>query len=533
MTAEDLKNSILQLAVEGKLVPQDPSDEPASVLLKKIRAEKQKMITEGKIKKEKHESQIIRRDDSFYEKIDGEEQCIDDEIPFEIPESWEWVRLGEYAEKVTDQVASGSFASLRANVPSLKEPDFAIMVKTADFSNDFTKNLTYTTEHGYNFLNNSNLFGGELILSNIGSIGKCFIVPKLNQKMTLAPNCVMIRLVYDELRDYLYNFILSPQGFKELIQITSGTAMKKFNKTDLKTILLPIPPIQEQIRIVEKINKICPLIEEYVAKEKELSQLQTALPVNLKNSVLHEAVQGKLVPQDPGDEPASVLLKKIRAEKQKMAAEGKIKKEKHESQIVRHGDSYFEKIDGEEQCIDDEIPFEIPDTWEWVRVKNIAIVNPRNFANDQLDAAFMPMSLLNRGYSSHYSYETKKWGTIKKDYTHFATGDIVIAKITPCFQNRKSAIISELPNGIGAGTTELHVVRNITDKVNKYYLLYIFKTQHFIESGVKVFTGTAGQQRISKDFIEDFLIPLPPLAEQQRIVDKIEEIMTHINSLQV
>ena len=192
MTGQQLKNSILQMAVQGKLVPQDPNDEPASVLLERIRAEKEKLIKEGKIKKEKNPSVIFRGADNLpYEKIGKNEPvCIADEVPFEIPESWEWVRLGNYAEKVTDQVASGSFASLRENVPSLKEPNYAIMVKTADFSNGFTRNLTYTTKQGYEFLANSNLFGGELILSNIGSIGKCFIVPKLNCKMTLAPNSI-------------------------------------------------------------------------------------------------------------------------------------------------------------------------------------------------------------------------------------------------------------------------------------------------------------------------------------------------------
>ena len=289
--------------------------------------------------------------------------CIADKVPFDIPDSWEWVRLGNYAEKVTDQVASGSFAALRANVPSLKEPDYAIMVKTADFSNGFTRNLTYTTEHGYNFLENSNLFGGELILSNIGSIGKCFIVPKLEQKMTLAPNSVMIRLTDEDLRDYLYNFITSPQGYSELIAIASGTAMKKFNKTDLKTIFIPVPPIAEQKRIVNKLNELQPYIDNYTAKEIRISKLNLNFHDDLKKSILQEAVQGKLVPQDPNDEPASVLLERIRDEKQALIKAGKIKKDKHESVIFRRDNSHYEKLNGIERCIDDEIPFEIPNNW--------------------------------------------------------------------------------------------------------------------------------------------------------------------------
>ena len=183
-------------------------------------------------------------------------------MPFSIPDSWQWVRLGSYTQKITDYVASGSFASLRENVPVLKNKDYAIMVKTADFSNNFTQNLTYTTEQGYNYLENSNLFGGELILSNIGSIGKVFIVPRLNQKMTLAPNTVMIKLLNEEHRDYVYNFLLSPLGYSQLLKISGGTGIAKFNKTDLKTLLLPIPPIQEQDRIIKQIKNLFDLLSE-------------------------------------------------------------------------------------------------------------------------------------------------------------------------------------------------------------------------------------------------------------------------------
>ena len=249
-----IKSKILDLAIRGKLVPQDPNDEPASVLLERIRAEKEELIKQGKIKRDKKESVIFKGDDNSYYRTNGKtiESC--DNLPFDLPEGWIWTILGQYCEKVTDQVASGSFAALRENVVSLKEPSYALMVKTADFSNGFTKNLTYTDKHGYEFLENSNLFGGELILSNIGSIGKVFIVPDLNCKMTLAPNSVMIRLTNNEYRDYLYYFLQSPTGYEELKAISTGVAMLKFNKTDLKTIYLPSPPLAEQKRIVEAIE---------------------------------------------------------------------------------------------------------------------------------------------------------------------------------------------------------------------------------------------------------------------------------------
>lgn len=178
-----------------------------------------------------------------------------------LPINWSWCRLGDYCEKVTDQVASGSFAALRENVPYLKTPDYAIMVKTADFANNFTQELTYTTKHGYEFLENSNLFGGELILSNIGSVGKVFIVPKLNKRMTLAPNSIMLRFYKEEQKDYFYYFFLSPIGFYQLLSISRGATMLKFNKTDLKNLLIPIPPIQEQFKIVEKIITLFEMLE--------------------------------------------------------------------------------------------------------------------------------------------------------------------------------------------------------------------------------------------------------------------------------
>ena len=236
---EVLKNKIIDAGTRGKLTEQLPEDGNAEDLYAQIQEEKARLIAEGKIKIEKPLPPIT-----------------EEEIPFEIPENWKWVRLGNYCQKVTDQVASGSFASLRENVKSLKTKDYALMVKTADFANGFTENLTYTDKHGYEFLNNSNLFGGELILSNIGSIGKCFIVPKLEIKMTLAPNSIMLRLTSDELRDYLYYFLLSSQGFIELEGISTGVAVKKFNKTDLKGILIPIPPLAEQKRIAEMIDKL-------------------------------------------------------------------------------------------------------------------------------------------------------------------------------------------------------------------------------------------------------------------------------------
>lgn len=241
----DMQKSILQMAIQGKLVPQLPEEGTGEELFQQIQAEKQHLIKAGTIKKEKPLPEIT-----------------EDEIPFDIPESWKWVRVGDYVQKVTDYVASGSFASLRENVKIYKEPNYAILVKTKDFQSNFTNDLTYTDKHGYEFLENSRLFGGELIMPNIGaSIGKVFKVPYLDAKMTLAPNSVLIRFVSEEHLDWFSYYFASPIGFAQLKTISASTAQAKFSKTEFKGLLIPVPPLAEQKRIVAKLEEILPLCE--------------------------------------------------------------------------------------------------------------------------------------------------------------------------------------------------------------------------------------------------------------------------------
>lgn len=250
----------------------------------------------------------------------------------------------------------------------------------------------------------------------------------------------------------------------------------------------------------------------------------------LKNSILQWAIQGKLVPQDPNDEPASVLLERIRAEKAQLIKEGKIKKDKNESIIYRGDDnSYYEKIvaTGEVKCIDEEIPFDIPDTWEWCRVSSLFQINPKVIADDNANAAFVPMEAISAGYGSEFRYYEKKWSEIKTGYTSFADNDIAFAKITPCFQNRKSAIFKELPNGIGAGTTELKILRTFGETMNRWFVLYFLESSYFIDEAT--FKGTANQQRIVVGYLENKLFPVPPLAEQERIVKRIGAVMPIID----
>jgi len=240
----------------------------------------------------------------------------------------------------------------------------------------------------------------------------------------------------------------------------------------------------------------------------KMDDLHKRFPEDMKKSILQYAIQGKLVEQRAEEGTGEELYQQIQTEKKRLIKEGKIKKEKPLPEIA-----------------EDEIPFDIPGSWKWVRVAQIVTLNPKNDLADDLETSFIPMPCVMDGFRNQHTFEIKLWKDIKKGFTHFAEGDVGVAKITPCFQNRKSVIFRNLKNGYGAGTTELTVVRTINDTVLPEYLLWLFKTEYFIANGVKSFTGTAGQQRIHKDYLATCLIPLPPLAEQKRIVAKLDEIL--------
>ena len=234
---------------------------------------------------------------------------------------------------------------------------------------------------------------------------------------------------------------------------------------------------------------------------------------DLRKAILQYAVEGKLVPQDIHDEPASILYEKIIAEKENLIKQGKIKKEKPLPPIT-----------------DNEIPYDIPENWKWVRLGEVCEINPRNKLENNIEVSFIPMRLISDGYQNKHTYEIKIWKEIKNGFTHFRENDILMSKITPCFQNLKSCIATNLVSGYGAGTTELHVLRPI--KIHNLYILYFLKTPNFIKNGVINMTGTAGQQRIPVSYISTYLFPLPPLKEQERIVKKVDELMALCDKLE-
>ncbi|HAH6533645.1 TPA: restriction endonuclease subunit S [Escherichia coli] len=236
----------------------------------------------------------------------------------------------------------------------------------------------------------------------------------------------------------------------------------------------------------------------------------------LRELILELAVRGKLVPQDPNDEPASELLKRIAAEKAELVKQGKIKKQKPLPEIS-----------------EEEKPFELPEGWEWTKLTRIAEINPKiDVSDDEQEISFIPMPLISTRFDGSHEFEIKKWKDVKKGYTHFANGDIAIAKITPCFENSKAAIFSGLKNGIGVGTTELHVARPFSDIINRKYLLLNFKSPNFLKSGESQMTGSAGQKRVPRLFFENNPIPFPPMQEQERIIIRFTQLMSLCDQLE-
>ena len=382
---------------------------------------------------------------------------------------------------------------------------------------DNVKVMNFTEEE----IKNCSATKGDLLVCEGGAgYGRSAIWDK-EYDICLQNHVHRLRPLIDGICEYVYHFIYL---LKESNQLTSvGTAMPGLSANRLKGLLLPLPPYQEQCRIVSKLKEVIPYVERYNETEDVLSRLNSQIRVCLKKSILQEAIQGKLVPQNASEEPATVLLQQIREEKQRLVAKGKLKKKDVVDSDIFKGDDnkYFEKKGKDTVCIDEEIPFEIPATWEWVRLSDVVQVNPKNDVPDNTLSAFIPMERIDATYLSSFTYTERKWGDIKAGFTHFADGDVAFAKITPCFQNRKSMILKGLPNGIGAGTTELKVLRPYAETIDREYLLFFLESSYFVEEAT--FKGTANQQRIISGYMENKLFPLPPLSEQRRISEKIKK----------
>ena len=530
MNGKQLKNSILQWAIQGKLVPQDPNDEPASVLLDKIRKEKERLIKEKKIKRDKNASIIYRgEDNSYYEKIlaTGEVKCIDEEIPFEIPNGWEWCRLRDLCT-VFGRIG---FRGYTRN--DIVEKGFgAITLSPSNMQDNGNMNysvVSYISWKKYEESPEIKVKANDVLIVKTGSsYGKTCIISDLPEKATINPQIAVLKYSFVN-NQWLTYFLNAPFAQEQFRKYVIGTSIPTFSQEKLSSTLLPLPPKNEQEHLIKKLSLLGKCIGSYNVIQQLIDRLNVGIYDKLKKSILQEAIQGKLVPQTAEEGTAKELLEQIKAEKQKLVKEGKLKKSALNDSIIFRGDDnrYYEKIG--KKCVDitEEIPFSIPANWTWVRIRDVFRLNPKNEADDNSMAAFIPMEKISAGYKSDFVFDTVKWGSIKKGFTHFANGDVAFAKITPCFQNGKSAIFHGLPNGIGAGTTELKVLRPYGNTIGRWYLLYFLESPYFIDEAT--FKGTANQQRIVVGYLENKLFPLPPKEEQQRIVAQIEKLFEQLH----
>lgn len=518
MTAQQLKNSILQMAVQGKLVPQDPGDEPASVLLRRIKAEKQELIKAGKIKKDKKSSEIFRGAThnlpyAFCEQIGKEIRDISDEIPFEIPESWEWVRLSSICTKLVDgdhNPPKGEKSTTQYYMLSSTNINHNTLVEL--------NKVRYLNKEIFEKENSrTKVSVGDVFFTSVGSLGRSCVFQGGHNICFQRSVTVISTLIYNY---YLKYFFDNPFFQDKIVREATGTAQKGFYLNQLSECIIPLPPLSEQHRIVAKIEQLLPFIEKYEQAETQLTALNTSFPEMLKKSILQESVQGKLVPQNPFDEPASVLLERIRAKKQELIKQGKIKKDKHESAIITR----------------DKIPYEIPDSWVWCKLSDLAILeNGDRSSKYPVEADYVEigipffgakdidgdmMSFQNVRFISQQKYDELGNGKL-------VDGDIICLLRGSVGKTAKFEANEQFDTGFICA--QMLIIR-LLDKSLFGYISSYFKSPdytNYVESKV---TGTAVRQMPAKE-MGNLLIPLPPLAEQHRIVAKIEEIMPMIERL--
>ena len=531
MTGQQLKNSILQMAVQGKLVPQDSNDEPASVLIERIRKEKEQLIKAGKIKKEKNPSYIFRGADNLpYEKVGKNEPvCIADEVPFEIPESWEWVRLKNITVKEIKRGKSPKYAD-SSNVYVFAQK---CNVKLGGIDISLAKCLDVKAFEKYpidEYMVNEDIIINSTGNGTLGRIGMFHDSDRIND-FTIFPDShiTIIRACKYLIKNYLFHTLKYYQPYLEKLG-EGSTNQTELRPSTVAELFIPIPPMGEQKRIIEKLLEVIPMVNAYGDKEKELQVYNSDFPTQLKKSILQEAVQGKLVTQDPSDEPASVLLERIRAEKERLIQEGKIKRDKHESIIYRRDNSHYEKLDGIERCIDDEIPFEIPNSWAWRRLGSIATVqsSKRVFEKDYV-AEGIPffrskeIGDLYRGEEIHLQlFITKEhYDRLKREYGVPKPGDILITSV------------GTIGNSwICDGREFYYKDGNITQicanpYLSSQYIQLFINSPLFIEQAQSTVSGTA-YNALTIIKLKNMLIPVPPLSEQHRIVEQQKKLFDKI-----
>ena len=521
MNGKQLKNSILQWAIQGKLVPQDPNDEPTSVLLERIRAEKAKLVKEKKIKKDKNESIIYRGDDnSYYEKFiaTGEVKCIDEEIPFEIPQGWEWERLGNITT-----IKGGKRIPVGMNLSTIDTGHKYIRV--ADMKNHSIKNddIHYITDEIYEKIKAYIISKDDLYITVAGTIGNVGIVPEEFNNANLTENADKIE-IYALCKLYLLYTLLSDVVQEQIRECTTKVGQPKLAIIRIQNFLIPIAPLAEQKRISNRIEVLLPIVDKYEFLSSKLVKLNSSINEFLKKSILQEAIQGKLVPQIAEEGAAQELLEQIKAEKEKLVKEGKLKKSALTNSVIYKGDDnkYFEKIGEIEKDITDEIPFEIPDSWAWVRHNDLFDISggsqpPKSIFQTQEKEGYIRLFQI-RDYGPnpqpvHIPLSTASKISQKGDillarygaslgkvfYAEYGAYNVALAKVIPLYE---SPLIFQ-----------------------KYIFLYYCSS---IYQNEIVNRSRCAQAGFNKEDLNSLLFPLPPLAEQYRIVEKYEKAIASI-----
>ena len=512
MTGKQLKNSILQWAIQGKLVPQDPNDEPASVLLEKIRAEKARLVKEGKIKKDKKESIIYRGDDnSYYEKFaDGTTVCIDDKIPFDVPKGWEWCRVSQVIYPPKYGTSNKSLQS--GNIPVLRMGNIQegeIVYDKLVYSNNEEDNKKY------------NLINGDLLFNRTNSaelVGKTGIY-RGQRPAIFAGYIILLRpiIIVSDYLNYAFGSSYVRSYCKDVKTI--GVQQCNINADKISALLIPVPPLAEQQRIVEKLQEVLPIVEQYDSAQSKLDSLNSNINELLKKSILQEAIQGKLVPQDPNDEPASVLLQRIKDEKLRLVKEGKLKKKDVIDSTIFRGDDnkYYEQIGKDVTCIDDDIPFDIPDSWCWCRIGTLfAHNNGKQLNKGKATGKMMKYITTSNLYWDGFILDNLKMMPFEDN------------EIERCQAVKGDLLVCE-GGDIGRSCIWTYdspiMLQNHIHKLRAYYPLctFFFYYIFWLYNMIGIIGGKGiGIQGFSSKALHNTLVPLPPIEEQERIVKTIE-----------
>ena len=511
MNGKQLKNSILQWAIQGKLVPQDPNDEPASVLLDKIRQEKERLIKEKKIKRDKNASIIYRgEDNSYYEKmlVTGEVKCIDEEVPFEIPQGWEWCRMGSIGDW-------GAGAT-----PAKSNPDYyggsILWLRTGELNNGivYDSEIKVTKKALQECSLRMNRIGDVLIAMYGATIGKVAIVGK---ELTTNQACCACT-PFGIYNYFLFFFLMGSQI--DFIKKGEGGAQPNISREKLVSHLMPIPPLTEQYRIVEKIQYLLPLVEKYSDSQILQDKLNAEIKDKLRKSILQEAIQGKLVLQIAEEGSAQELLERIKEEKRKLVKEGKLRKSALNDSAIFRGDDnkYYEKIGKKIVCIEDEVPFEIPNSWVWARLGAIVdFSKSQTISSSMLDMDSWILDLEDIEKDSGRLLQKKRMKELlsKSDKHLFYKGNVLYSKLRP-YLNK--VIVADED---GACTTEI-LAFDFGHIYNKYAQAYLM-SPFFVDYANSDSYGIK-MPRLGSKKGNNALFPIPPLREQQRIVEKIEQL---------